>query len=151
MIAFIPSADFVEQHSAELTILILSALLLITLLILVPQLLRAHQRTLEMQHAEHLRMLEQGQAVPPADDRSVAAGRMVVLVPTVVIIVAGTVTCFLVAYRCDYLFSVCLAVWCVAGVVALAAVTGGVALLGRLAQLSTEEEEEDVPKNPLAK
>jgi hypothetical protein len=151
MIAALESIDFVEQHSGELTILALSALLFVTLLILVPQLLRSHQRVLEMQHAEHMRRLEQGQPVQPLDDRSVAAGRMVVLVPTVVVCAAGTVTCFLVAYRSENIFAVSLTVWSVAGVVALAAVTGGVALLGRLAQLGAGSEDDEVPANPLAK
>jgi hypothetical protein len=37
----------------------------------------------------------------------------------------------------------------VAGVVSLAAITGGVALMGRLAQLSETEQDEEVPSNPL--
>jgi hypothetical protein len=45
-------------------------------------------------------------------------------------------------------FSVALAVWTVAGIVSLAAITGGVALIGRLAQLRTGEDD-DVPNNPL--
>jgi hypothetical protein len=40
-----------------------------------------------------------------------------------------------VAYKSEYLFSVAVAVWAVVGVVSLAAITGGVALMGRLAQL----------------
>ena len=72
------------------------------------------------------------------------------LVPMVVIISAATVTCFLVAYQAvDHMFAVTLAVWCVAGVVSLAAITGGVALMGRLAQLSDSEQDEEVPSNPL--
>jgi hypothetical protein len=70
------------------------------------------------------------------------------LVPMVVVICAGTVTCFLVAYRTNDVFSVALAVWSVAGVVSLAAITGGVALIGRLAQLKAGAEDE-VPSNPL--
>ena len=42
-----------------------------------------------------------------------------------------------------------MAVWCVAGIVSLAAITGGVALIGRLAQLQTGDEEGEVPENPL--
>jgi len=53
----------------------------------------------------------------------------------VVVIAAGTVTCFLAAYRSDNLFTVAITAWSVAGVVSLAAITGGVALMGRLAQL----------------
>jgi len=68
------------------------------------------------------------------------------------VISAATVTCFLVAYRNEQVFSVALAVWAVAGVVSLAAITGGVALMGRLAQLESgidELEQEKPPKNPL--
>lgn len=144
---------FVEQHSGALTILVLSALILGTLLILVPQLLRSHQRTLEMLHTEHMKALEQGLPMVPSDDRSLAAGRIAMLVPMVVIISAATVTCFLVAYQAaDHMFAVTLAVWCVAGVVGLAAITGGVALMGRLAQLGSAEEQpddEEMPSNPL--
>jgi hypothetical protein len=139
---------FVELHSGALTILVLCALVSGTLLVLVPQLLRAHQRVLEMQHAERMRTLEQGHPLPPFDERSRATGRMVVLVPTVVICCAATVTCFLVAYASEHLFSVSLSVWCVGGVVALAAITGGVALIGRLAQLHAGDlDDEDA--NPL--
>jgi len=142
--------SFVEQHSGALTILVLSALILGTLLILVPQLLRSHQRTLEMVHEEHMKALEQGLPTFRADDRSKSAGRVALLVPMVVIISAATVTCFLVAYQAaDHMFAVTLAVWTVAGVVGLAAITGGVALMGRLAQLSDSEQEEEVPSNPL--
>ena len=118
---------------------------------MVPQLLRSHQRTLEMTHTEHMKALEQGLPMVPSDDRSLAAGRIAMLVPMVVIISAATVTCFLVAYQAaDHMFAVTLAVWCVAGVVGLAAITGGVALMGRLAQLHTDVEEEHLPDNPLS-
>jgi hypothetical protein len=117
-----------------------------TLLILVPQLLRAQQRTLEMQHTERMRTLEQGLPIAPPDERSRSTGRVALIVPTVVMCAAATVTCFLVAYGSESLFAVALATWCVAGVVALAAITGGVALMGRLAQLSAGEEEE-VPRS----
>jgi hypothetical protein len=125
------------------TILILSCLVLGALLILVPQLLRAQHRIFEMQHQERLKTLEKGLQPATSDDRSRAAGRVASLVPTVVIISAATVTCFLVAYSSEHLFAVSLAVWCVAGVVALAAITGGVALMGRLAQLGSGEKDED--------
>jgi hypothetical protein len=140
---------FVEQHSGELTVLLLSALILTTLLILVPQLLRAHHRVLEMRHTEVMRALEQGQPLPGSNDRSIAAGRTASLVPMVVMCAAGVVTCFLVAYRPDNLFAVSVAIWSVAGVVSLAAITGGVALMGRLAQLGSGLEEDEVPANPL--
>jgi hypothetical protein len=138
-----------DAHSGELLILILSVLVMGTLVVLVPRLLQAHQRALEMQHEERMRALEKGQTIPPIDERSRAAGRTAMLVPMVVIIAAATVTCFLVAYKPENLFSVALAVWCVAGVVSLAAITGGVALIGRLAQLSSGVEEEEPPANPL--
>jgi hypothetical protein len=142
--------SFVEQHSGALTILVLSALILGTLLILVPQLLRSHQRTLEMIHEEQMKTLEQGLPAYPTDHRSKSAGRIALLVPMVVIISAATVTCFLVAYQAaDHMFAVTLAVWTVAGVVSLAAITGGVALMGRLAQLTDAHNEEEVPENPL--
>src|SRR6266480_3893939 len=128
---------FVEQHSGALTILVLSALIL---------------GTLEMLHTEHMKALEQGLPMVPSDDRSLAAGRIAMLVPMVVIISAATVTCFLVAYQAaDHMFAITLAVWCVAGVVGLAAITGGVALMGRLAQLGSAEEQpedEEMPSNP---
>lgn len=142
---------FVETHSGELTILLLFIIVVVTLIILVPQLLRAHLRKAELQHEEHLRALENGLPVPPTDERFRVAGRTAMLVPMVVIISAATVTCFLVAYRTEDLFTVCLAIWVVSGVVSLAAITGGVALIGRLAQLQSGEEDENVPANPLTK
>jgi hypothetical protein len=130
-----------ERHSNEFMILLLAALLMGTLLILVPQLLRANQRLQEMRHAELLLALEKGQPLPPADDRTRAAGRTSALVPMVTVCAAGTVTCFLVAYRSEQLFAVSLTVWTVAGLVSLAAITGGVALLGRIAQFDAEADE----------
>jgi hypothetical protein len=144
-----PNEVFLQQHSGELMILALTVILLGSLLVLVPQLLRAHQRSVELGHAEHMRALEQGIPVPRIDERSLFAGRTALLVPMVTVCSAGTVTCFLVAYRADLVFSVSLAIWCVAGVVSLAAITGGVALLGRLAQLEAGNEEEDLSDNPL--
>ncbi len=140
----------VENYSGELTILVLFTILVTTLIIIVPQLLRAHLRKMEMKHLEHLKALEKGLPVPPPDERSLLAGRTALLVPMVVMIAAATVTCFLVAYKTtEHLFTVSLAVWVVAGVVSLAAITGGVALIGRLAQLQTGEPEDDLPDNPL--
>src|SRR5262245_52675807 len=138
-------------HSGELLILVLSALVLLTLLVLVPRLLQTHQRTQEMQHLERMKALENGLTIPPLDERSRAAGRTAMLVPMVVIISAATVTCFLVAYKDENLFAVSLAVWSVAGVVSLAAITGGVALIGRLAQIQAGQEDEEVPDNPMLK
>jgi hypothetical protein len=144
---------FVEEHSGALTIMVLCALVLGTLLVLVPQLLRAHNRTMEMEHLERMKTLEKGEMLVHSDDRSLAAARMAMLVPIVSICAAATVTCFLVAYHSEHLFAVTLASWCVAGVVGLAAITGGVALIGRLAQLDSEEEEQEekLPVNPQEK
>jgi hypothetical protein len=140
--------QFLETHSGELTILFLSVLVIMSLLILVPQLLKARQKTLEMQHLEHMRALEQSVPWPHADDRSIFAGRTAVLVPMVSIITSGTVTCFLIAYRSEIAFSMTVVVWCVGGVISLAAVTGGVALMGRLAQLQSGEIEEELGEQP---
>lgn len=141
--------EYLSVFSGGLLILILFALVVLSLIILVPQLLRAQQRRLEMDHAERMLALEKGQQMPPVDEASRMAGRTTLLVPMVVIISAGTVTCFLVAHRpTDEMFAVTLTVWAVAGMVSLAAITGGVALLGRLAQLHSDEEEEP-PSNPL--
>jgi hypothetical protein len=146
--------EFLESHSGELTILVLGAMILGAVLVLVPQLLRVQQRALEQQHEEQMRALEQGQVLPRTDERSKFAGRTAALVPMVVVCAAGTVTCFLAAYKCENLFSVSLAVWSVAGVVSLAAITGGVALMGRIAQLHAgifEEEEEEMPEDAVGK
>jgi len=141
--------DFLKTHSGELMLLVLFAMVVGTLVVLVPQLLKAHLRKGEMQHLEHLKAIEQGLPVSAPDESARLAGRIAMLVPMVVMITAGTVTCFLVAYRADSVVSVSLAVWCVAGVVSLAAITGGVALMGRLAHLHTGVEEERLPDNPL--
>lgn len=127
---------FLDRHGGGLTILALTAMLILALLILVPQLLRARQRALELHHAQVLAALEKGVALPVPDDRSRMAWRTAVLVPMVSIIAAATVTCFLSAFKPDSVFSVTLAAWTVAGVVSLAAITGGVALMGRLAHLA---------------
>jgi hypothetical protein len=144
--------DFIVENMGHVVILVMLAIVVITLIILVPQLLRAHLRKVEMLHAENMRAVENGQVVTPVDERSKVAGRTAMLVPMVAIISAATVTCFLVAYKDQSLFQVALAVWVVAGVVSLAAITGGVALIGRLAQLqSGRPEEEEMPQNPLLK
>jgi hypothetical protein len=140
--------NFLQNYSGSLTILILGALVFATFLILVPQLLRAQQRALEMMHIEHMRALEQGLPVTRPDERSVFAGRTAVLVPIVSVCTAGTVTCFLVAYKSENLLSVTLGVWCVAGVVSLAAISGGIALLVRLAQMHNGVEEEEYRDQP---
>jgi hypothetical protein len=140
--------EFLEQHSNELMVLVLSIFFFTALLILVPQLLRAQRQIEEWRHQEHMLSLEKGLPLPDIDKRSVFAGRVTVLVPMVAICTAGTVTCFLIAYRSE-IFSVSLSVWAVAGVISLAAITGGVALLGRLAQLSTGEADEEVTEPPV--
>ncbi len=145
--------SYLQTHSGELMILVLFILVVAALIVLVPQLLRSHLRKAELQHAERLKALEQGVLLPVADEPSKAAGRTAMLVPMVTVISAATVTCFLVAYRSDSALSVALAVWSVAGIVSLAAITGGVALLGRLAQLQSGVEDLDdnhkPPPNPL--
>src|SRR5437867_1925854 len=97
---------FLEKHSTELMTLILAAMVLTALLIIVPQLLKAHHRSVEMEHAERLRAMEAGQPPPLSDVRSRAAGRAAALVPIVSVCSAATVTCFLVVYKPDYLFAV---------------------------------------------
>ena len=135
----------IDLHSKEITLVVLIGVILATLMVLVPQLLRAHLRKMEMQHSEHLKALEQGDHLPNIDDRARLAGRLALLVPMVVMITAGTVTGFLAIYNSDQIFPVSLAVWVVAGVVSMAAITGGVALVSRLAHLDDEmlEEQED--------
>ncbi len=148
--------DFLDAYSNQLMMLALCAMLLVAALVLVPQVLRMRQRINEMQHEEQMRALEQGQILPRNDERSTYAGRTAALVPMVVVCAAGTVTCFLAGNKSDNLFAVALAVWSVAGVVSLAAITGGVALMGRIAQLHSgqpeaEEEEEGMPEDALQK
>lgn len=134
----------------EMIILILAALVMLTLLIVVPQLLRAHLRKSEMFHLEQMKALEQGFPISREDDRARVAGRTAMLVPMVIMITAGTVTCFMAVFATDSLFTVVLIIWVVGGLVSLAAITGGVALIGRLAQLQSQhEEEEQTPPNPL--
>ncbi len=133
---------FLEKHAGEIAIVILCVLVLGTLMVLVPQLLKSHMRKAEMLHLEHMKALDNGAIVPVEDDRARVAGRMALMVPMVVLIAAATVTCFLAAYREEHVFTVSLSVWVVAGVVSLAAITGGVALIGRLAQLQAGDKDE---------
>lgn len=141
---------FLEKHSGELVILLMAVLAFAALLILVPQLLRARRYSQEIEHAEHLKALEKGQVLRRPDERALAAGRTAVLVPMVAVCAAATVTCFLAAYKPEDLFAVSLAIWTVTAVVGLAAITGGVALMGRLAQLQMDDEDMEPPSNPLA-
>ncbi len=139
--------NFFENFRSEMTIVILVLLVLVTLVVLVPQLLRAHLRKLEMLHLERMKALDGWTHVPVEDDRNRMAARLALLVPMVVMICAGTVTAFVVVKGSQEIFAVSLAIWVVAGVVSLAAITGGVALLGRLANLETEPEEEDISED----
>jgi hypothetical protein len=148
--------DFLETYANQLMMLVLCAMVLVAALVLVPQVLRARMRVNEMQHEEQMRALEQGEVVPRGDDRSTYAGRTAALVPMVVVCAAGTVTCFLAGNKSENLFAVTLAVWSVAGVISLAAITGGVALMGRIAQLQSgqpepQDNEERVREDALQK
>jgi hypothetical protein len=134
--------SLLEKHSSEFVILALMGMVLAALIVIIPQVLKAHQKNLEFRNAERLKALDLGLPMPPIDDRVRAAGRTAVLVPTVAVISAGTVTCFLVAYRAETVLAVSIAVWCVAGIVSMAAITGGVALVGRLAQIESGDVEE---------
>ena len=134
--------SLVKEHSGEMLIFAVLALVGLTLLIILPQLLRANMRKAEMWHEQRIKSLEKGIPLPLDDDRARLAGRTALLVPIIVMISAATVTSFLVVYKSEHLFSVALAVWVVAGVVSLAAITGGVALIGRLALIQAGEEEE---------
>jgi hypothetical protein len=138
--------DLIRNHSGELVILSLTFLLLATLVIVVPQLLRLNARKTELAHEERVKSIEKGSPLPPIDDRSRQAGRIALLVPMVVMISAATVSSFLVVYKSEHMFAVSLTIWVVAGTVSLAAVTGGVALMGRLASIQAGEsdfEDED--------
>jgi hypothetical protein len=142
-------AGFLQTYSSSITILLLTFMGLGTLMYLVPRLLSARREAQQRAHLERMKALENGQTPPHIDERSVAAGRTAFLVPMVVICAAGAVTCFMAAYERDYLFSVAMAAWSVAGVVSLAAIMGGVALMGRLAQLQSgmDDEEQDDPQD----
>jgi hypothetical protein len=135
--------NFLEAHSGEVTILVLVLMVLCTLMVIVPQLLRTHLRNAELAHQERMKALEQGRQLPIEDNRSRMAARLALLVPMVVMLAAGTVTCFIVMKGSTDVFTVSLAIWVVAGVVSLAAITGGIALLGRLANLESEAQEEE--------
>ena len=135
--------EFIKDHSGELVILTLACLVLLTLLFVLPQLLKANMRKMEMWHEERLKAIEKGLPLIPDDSRVRLAGRTAMLVPMIVMISAATVTSFLVVYKSENLFAVSLAIWVVAGIVSLAALTGGVALIGRLAQIEAGEKEED--------
>jgi hypothetical protein len=140
---FLDFDELVKQHSGELVILTLTCFVLGTLIVVVPQLLRMQVRKMEMAHEERLKSIEKGLPLLPVDNRGSLAGRIALLVPMVAIISAATVSSFLVVYKSENLFAVSLAIWVVAGIVSLAAVTGGVALMGRLASLEAGDEDLD--------
>ncbi len=132
---------FFKDHSGELVIFGLICLVLVTLLIALPQLLRVNLRKAEFLHEERLKAIERGMLPSQGDDKSRLASRIAVLVPIIVMISAATVTSFLVVYKTENIFAVSLGIWVVAGVVSLSAVTGGVALLGRLSSNELDEDE----------
>lgn len=134
---------FLHEHSGEMLILLLTCVILVTLIIIVPQILRVNARKAELRHEERLRSLERGLPLPIDDDRARVAGRTALVVPMVVMISAATVTCFLIAYKAENVFAVSLGVWVVAGTVSLAAITGGVALIGRLAMIQARQEDDE--------
>ena len=138
-------SEILRDHSGEVLILALTVLILLTLLATLPFLLRHNFRKAEMIHREHLQALEKGQILPVEDYRAKAAGRTAMFVPMVVMLAAAAVTCFLVPSHTENLFAVSLAVWVVAGTVSLTAITGGVALIGRLAQIQARLEDEEEP------
>jgi hypothetical protein len=137
-----------KEHSGELLIFALFMLVMISLFVLLPQVLRANLRRAEMSHEQRLRSLEKGLPLPHDDDRTRLAGRIALLVPMVVVIATATVTSFLVVYKSENLFAVSLSIWIVAGVICLAAITGGVALMGRLALLQAGEFDEEEDEEP---
>ena len=136
-----------QEHSGEMLIFALTCIILITLLTALPFLLRHNHRKAEMRHQERLQALEKGLPLPAEDDRARAAGRTALFGPIMVMMAAAAVTCFLVSSHTENLFAVSLAVWVVAGVVSLTAITGGMALIGRLAQIQAgvEDEPEEEP------
>ncbi|MGE3805694.1 MAG: hypothetical protein AB7K24_13540, partial [Gemmataceae bacterium] len=62
-VSTVAMTQFLEAHSGALLILLLTMLVLFTLLILVPQLLRARHHAAELQHAEHMKALENGHKI----------------------------------------------------------------------------------------
>lgn len=136
-------ARLLQEHSGELLILLLTCLIVAPALLVLPIVLRHNRTKAEMLHREHMLALEKGMTVPIDDDRARVAGRTALFVPIVVMLAAAAVTCFLVSTHTDNLFAVALAVWVVAGVVSLTAITGGVALIGRLAQIQARQEDDE--------
>jgi membrane protein YdbS with pleckstrin-like domain len=144
-----PQVMFLKQHSGELLILALTTLVMLSLIIIIPQLLRANMRRVELLHQERMKSLECGLPLPREDDRPRVAGRTALIVPSIVMVTAGTVTCFLVVYKSENVFAASLAIWVVAGVVSLAAITGGAAVFAQLARLhpyAEDDDDDEVPK-----
>jgi hypothetical protein len=146
------TAKLLQNHSGEVLILLLTCVVVVTILLVLPFVMRHNLRKAEMIHEERLRAIEKGLPLPIDDDRARVAGRTALFVPMVVMLAAAAVTCFLVSAHVENLFAVALAAWVVAGVVSLTAITGGVALIGRLAQIQArqeddEEEEEEVKED----
>jgi hypothetical protein len=135
--------NLLKEHGGELLILALSFVVMTSLLVIIPQLLRANMRKCEMIHLERMKSLECGLPLPPDDDRCRVAGRTALVVPSIIMVTAGTVTGFLVVYKSENVFAVSLAIWVVAGVVSLAAITGGVTLIGHLARWQASEDDEE--------
>jgi len=135
--------DILKDHSGEVLLLALMSLVLFTLMVALPQLLRANQRKHELIHEQRMKSLEKGLPLPMEDETARLGGRTALLVPMVVMISAATVTSFLVVYKSESLFPVGLSIWVVGGVVSLAAITGGLALLGRLGRFEVDEKDEE--------
>ena len=135
--------EFAKAHSTETLVLVLSCVGVLTFLFVLPQVLRYNMRRSELAHEEHLQALQRGLIIPVDDFRARMAGRCALLVPIVSVACATVVTCFLIYHGHESLFAASLAIWVVAGVVALAAITGGVALIGRLAQIQARQDDED--------
>src|SRR4051812_46617967 len=96
-------ARLLQEHSGEVLILLLSSLILVSLLLLMPFLLRHNRVKSEMRHKEHMQALEKGQVLPADDDRARVAGRTALFVPIVVMLAAAGVTCFLVSTHTENL------------------------------------------------
>jgi uncharacterized membrane protein len=137
---------YLQQYSGGIIALVLTAMVLLGLLILIPQVLRSHQRTAELQHTERMKALEAGQKLPQENALRNAAGRTAVIVPAISVCAAAAVTCYMVVNKSDNVIALALTVWIVTGAISLAAITAGVALMGRLAQLDEPMEEENQPQ-----
>ena len=68
--------DLLDTHSKELTLVALMVLVLVTLMIIVPQLLRAHMRRMEMLHDENLKMIAARLTTPATTQTPSETGKM---------------------------------------------------------------------------